>query len=209
MELEQDFKNALIELRKTEQRKFDQTVDLVLNLQKIDIRKSTINTFVQIPHKSKEKKIAAFLEVKNKNFDTITPEEFLKYQDKKIVKKMIAKYDFFIAQSSIMPKVATVFGRYLGPTGKMPSPQLGILMNPDEKELLKLKDKINSSVRIKLKEPSIKVAIGKQSMKDEELIENAMSIYNSSVKLLPRDKENIKNIELKFTMTKPVRIKIR
>ena len=144
MELEQDLKNALVELRKTEQRKFDQTVDLIINLQKIDIRKSTVNTFIQIPHKSKEKKIAAFLESKSKYVDTITPDEFAKYTDKKSLKNLINKYDFFLAQSSIMPKVATVFGRFLGPSGKMPSPQLGILINPDEKEILRLKDKINS-----------------------------------------------------------------
>ena len=46
-------------------------------------------------------------------------------------------------------------------------------------------------------------------MKDEELIENIMTIYNTIVKALPRDKENLKNVELKFTMTKPLKILIR
>ena len=43
-------------------------------------------------------------------------------------------------------------------------------------------------------------------MKDEEIIENIMTIYNAIIKELPRDKENIKNVELKFTMTKPQKI---
>ena len=43
-------------------------------------------------------------------------------------------------------------------------------------------------------------------MKDEEIIENIIAVYNSVLKAVPKDKENIKNIELKFTMTKPQKI---
>ena len=45
-------------------------------------------------------------------------------------------------------------------------------------------------------------------MKDEELIENILTIYTTLLKVLPRNKENIKNIEIKFTMSKPQKIKI-
>lgn len=208
-ELNEQLKQALTELRKGKERKFDQTVDLVVNLQKFDVKKSNMNLFASVPHKIKDKKIAGFLEIKNKDIDTITPDEFRKYNDKKAVKKLVDKYDFFIAQASVMPKVATTFGKVLGPAGKMPSPQLGILMDADEKAIAELKEKINNSIKLKVKEPSIKIPIGKQSMKDEDLIENIISIYNSIVKTLPRDKENVKNIELKFTMTKPEKISIR
>lgn len=209
MELKDELKNALVELRKEKPRKFDQTVDLILNLQKFQIKKEQVNIVVGVPHPVKQKKICAFLEVKNKEIDTITPENFSKYSDKKEIKKLVRKYDFFISEAKLMPKVATAFGRALGPSGKMPSPQLGILMNNDEKELKELINKINSSVKLRTKEASIKVAIGKQSMKDEEIIENAMSIYNATEKALARGKENIKNVEIKFTMTKPIKIKLR
>ena len=105
-----------------------------------------------------------------------------------------------------MASVATTFGRVLGPAGKMPSPQMGILMNPNDKEINELKKKINENVRIRTKEASIKIAIGKQSMKDEQLAENIMSVYNAVLNALSKGKENIKNVELKFTMTKPVKI---
>ena len=91
----------------------------------------------------------------------------------------------------------------------MPSPQLGIIVNANDKTINELKQKINNSVKIKLKEASIKLPVGKQSMKDEDILENINSIYNALIKEFPRDKENIKNIELKFTMTKPIKIKIR
>ena len=46
-------------------------------------------------------------------------------------------------------------------------------------------------------------------MKDEEIIENIISVYNSVLKELPKNKENVKNIEIKFTMTKPIKINIK
>lgn len=209
MTIEEQLKSALAELRKDKERKFDQTADLIVNLQKFDNKKTPLNIFVQLPNKIKDKKIAAFLEVHNKNIETITKNDFKKYADKKEIKKLVGNFDFFISQASLMPSVATTFGRVLGPTGKMPSPQLGILTNADDKSIKELKTKINQSIRIRTKEPSIKMPVGKQSMKDEEIIENIMTIYNVLLKSLPKEKENIKNMEVKFTMTKPVKISVR
>lgn len=209
MTINEDLKSALTELRKTKKRKFIQSVDLIVNLQKFEVKKNPLNIFIRIPHKSKDKKIAGFFESKSEYVDTITEMDFKKYHDKKKLKNLVKKYDFFIAQAKLMPKVATTFGRVLGPAGKMPSPQLGIVLNADEKSIEELKEKINTSLRIRAKEASIKVAIGKENMKDEELVENAMSIYHELIKALPREKDNIKNVEIKFTMTKPIKIKIR
>lgn len=209
MELKKSLKTALSELRKDKGKKFDQTVDLIINLQKFDPKKNQINIFAEIPFNIRDKKICAFLETKNKNIETITPEEFKKYSNKKDLKKIVKRFDFFVAQASLMSKIATTFGRVLGPAGKMPSPQLGILTDVNEKNINELKKKINSSLRIKVKEPSIKLAIGKQSMKDEDIIENVVSVYDSLLKALTKGNENIKNIELKFTMTKPQKIMIK
>tara|TARA_Y100000296_G_scaffold73252_1_gene90535 strand:- start:1960 stop:2589 length:630 start_codon:yes stop_codon:yes gene_type:complete len=209
MTLKEDLKKSLNELRKERKRNFNQTVDLIINLQKYDIKKNPLNLFISVPHKIKDKKICAFLEVKNKNIETITKDEFKKYVDKKELKKLVKKFDFFIAEASLMPKVATTFGRVLGPIGKMPSPQLGILMNPNEKTIDELKTKINNSIKIRTKEASIKLAIGKENMKDEEIIENILTIYNAILKGLSREKDNVKNIEIKFTMTKPQKINIK
>ena len=209
MTLKEDLKKALNELRKEKERKFDQTVDLIINLQKYDIKKNPLNLFISVPHKIKDKKICGFLEIKNKNIETITKDSFKKYSDKKELKKLVKKFDFFIAEASLMPKVATTFGRILGPVGKMPSPQLGILANVNEKAINELKVKINNSIKIRTKEASIKLAIGKQNMKDEEIIENIITVYNAILKALSREKDNIKNIEVKFTMTKPQKINIR
>jgi len=209
MELNEQLKHALSELRKNKERKFDQSVDLIINLQKFDPKKDQVNIFVSVPHKIKDKNICGFLEIKSNLVDTITKSEFKKYSNKKELKNMVKKYDFFIAQASVMPLVATTFGRVLGPAGKMPSPQIGVLINADDKLITELKNKINNSIKIKAKEPSIKISIGRQSMKDEEIIDNIMAVFNAVLKALPRENDNIKNLEVKFTMTKPQKIKIR
>jgi len=207
--LEEEIKNALVELKKDNTRKFTQTVELIVNLQKFDVRKESLNIFVSVPHKIKDKKVCAFLTTKNKNIDTITEEEFKRYSDKKELKKLEKRYDFFIAQAILMPKVATTFGRALGPSGKMPSPQLGILPSADDKLIAELKEKINNSIRIRSKEASIKLAVGKQNMNEKDLLENIMTIYNTLLKNFAKGKENIKNIEIKLTMSKPVKISLK
>ncbi len=209
MELDEQLETALNELRKGKERKFDQSVDLIINLQKFDVKKTPINQFISVPHKIKDKKICAFFEIKNDNVDTITKSEFKKYSTKQEIKKLAGRYDFFIAQASLMPLVATTFGRAFGPTGKMPSPQLGILMNVDDKAIIELKNRINNSVKIRTKESSIKIIIGKQSMKNEDIIENILTVYDTVLKFLSKGKDNIKNLEIKFTMTKPQKIKVK
>ena len=206
MAFKEDLQKALIELRKEKERKFNQTVDLIINLQKYDHKKNPLNLFISVPNKIKDKKICAFLETKNANVETITKAEFKKYSDKNELKKLAKRFDFFIAQASLMANVATAFGRVLGPSGKMPSPQLGILMNPNDKEINEIKTKINNSIKIRTKESCIKLSIGKQDMEDSKIVENILSVYNTVLKALPREKENIKNVEIKFTMTKPIKI---
>jgi large subunit ribosomal protein L1 len=208
-ELEEQLEKALIELRKEKERKFDQSVDLIINLQKFDVKKNQVNLFISVPHKIKDKKIIGFLESKNKKIETITKDEFKKYSNKKELKKLVKRVDFFVAQASLMPKVATTFGRVLGPTGKMPSPQLGIMINVDDKTIDDLIKKINSSIKIRTKEASIKLSVGKQSMEDKKIIENILAVYSAILKIMQKGKDNIKNIELKFTMTKPQKIHIR
>jgi large subunit ribosomal protein L1 len=205
----EEIKKILAELRQEKERKFDQSVDLIINLRKFDIKKSNINLFISLPYKIKDKKVAAFLETKKESIKTITESEFKKYSDKKELKKLVKNFDFFIAQANLMPKIATSFGRVLGPVGKMPSPQLGIIIDADENTIKKIREKINKNVKIKVKEPSIKLCAGKQSMKDEEITENILTLYNSILNALPKNKDNIKNVKIKFTMTKPRKIEIR
>ena len=210
MASEQNFLKEIEKIKSSDKKvNFDQTVDLIINLKEFDVRREAFNIFIQVPNKVKDNKIAGFFEGDSKIIDSIKKEQFSKYKEKKDIKKLVKEYDFFVANAKLMPAVATSFGRVLGPVGKMPSPQLGILMDVNDKTVKELKEKINSSVKIRTKEASVKMAIGKKDMKDEDLIENIMTVYKTLIKELPRDKENIKNVEIKFTMTKPIKIQIR
>jgi large subunit ribosomal protein L1 len=193
---------------KKEKVKFDQTIDLIINLRNFDVRRESFSLFIQIPNKIKDKKIAAFFEKENKLIHTITKVNFPNFKEKKDAKKLAKEYDSFITTAKLMPTVATAFGRALGPTGKMPAPQLGILANEETEEIKKMIEKVNKSVRIRVKEPSIKAGIGKESLSDEKIVDNLITVYNKVIETLPKGKENVRNVQIKFTMNKPVKVEI-
>lgn len=204
----QEIIKAIEQLRNKEKRNFEQTVDLIINLKKFDIKKNSLNLFVNLPHKIKDKRICAFLDKKSDVVDSVTKSEFDKYKNKKQAKKLGKSYEFFISKASLMPQVASIFGRFLGQGGKMPSPQLGIISEEDDNKIKVLIEKINKTTRVKTKEPSIKILVGKESMKDEGIAENILSIYNAVAEALPNKKENIKNVMIKLTMSNPVKLSI-
>jgi len=152
---ETKFLEAVKKLREEnkKERKFDQTVDIIVNLKEFDVRKNSFNVFANVPNKIKDKKIAGFFEKDSKIVDSIKKDNFVKYKEKKDAKKLIKNYDFFIANAKLMPAVATSFGRILGPVGKMPSPQLGILPNEEEAVVKAIVERVNKSIRIVVKEP--------------------------------------------------------
>lgn len=200
-------KEALKELRSQKKRKFVQTLDLIVNLKQFDVRKEALNTFVMVPNSS-DKKICAFLTKKSKIVDTITELDFSKYNETKDIKKLARKYDMFMAVAPMMSKVATKFGRVLGPVGKMPSPQAGIITKEDDTIVKEMVEKVGKMARVRNKELAIKLPIGKENMEDNKLEENIIGVVRGLEGKLPRGKENIKEILIKFTMTKPVKVEI-
>src|SRR3989338_1440526 len=106
-----DLKEALIELRKSQKRKFEQSVDLIINLKGLDLRKDNISAIITMPHIVKEKKVCGFLTKKSELVRTITPPDFQRYKDKDSLKELVKSYDFFISHISLMPAVATTLDR--------------------------------------------------------------------------------------------------
>jgi large subunit ribosomal protein L1 len=204
-----ELKHALDELRKNEKRKFEQSIDLIINLKGIDIKRDNVSAVISFPHLIKEKKICGFFTKKNDIVDVISQPEFQLYKDKKALKNLVKKYDFFIAVAPLMPSVATTFGKILGPAGKMPTPQLGIIMQENDKAIKELVEKISKSVRVKMKEASIKICVGREGMKNEDIAANIGAAYNSIVNALPTKRENVKSVLVKLTMSKPVKVEIK
>ena len=213
-EIESNFLEALKKIREAEGKRnkkvnFDQTIDLIVNLKEFDVRKQSFNLVVQVPNKIKDKKIAGFFEKDNNLIDVVRKDDFGKYKEKKDIKKLVKKYDFFVANAKLMPAVATSFGRVLGPFGKMPSPQLGIIPSEEDSNVKAVVDKINSSVKIIVKEPSIKIGVAKENLDDEKIVENIVAVYNRILEALPKERDNVRNVKIKLTMGKPINVELK
>ena len=205
---------ALEELKKNPKKKFEQSYDLIINLKNIVVKTTPVDFFVTLHYPKRSKvKVAAFVDQQladqaQKNCDlVIRDSEFQKYSvDKKLLKKLAEEYDYFIAQSTLMPKVAASFGKILGTRGKMPNPKLGCVVPPNA-NLEPLIKKLNTSVRMSAKKGlNLQCIIGKESQPEEQVIDNILTAYQTALKNLPNESQNVKNVLLKLTMTKPVKV---
>ncbi len=210
-----DIKKALDELKgSAAKKKFNQTVDIIFSLKDIDLKKTNVDFFVRL-HKTKGKKtrvcalVAPELAEQAKSVcDTsINVADFDKYQNNpKLTKKLADDHDFFIAQATIMPKVATAFGRVLGPRSKMPNPKAGCIVPPNA-NLEQVYENLQKTLRINTKKDMVLQTIAGMEDTDEKvLIDNIKTIYDAVIHHLPQGRNNIKTAYVKYTMSKPIKI---
>ncbi len=194
---------AVKELKKEKKRKFDQTVDLIINLKNIDLKKpeNRIKKEIELPHgRGKDAKVGIFSE--KFGIGKAKIEEISK--DKKKAKKLAKEYDFFIATADLMPFIGKTLGRYLAPRGKMPQP---VPPTFTKEQIDKIIEKKKKSILINVKtSPLIQVPVGKESMDEKEIIENVEHVLKSVVNALPKGRSQIKSVYLKLTMSKPIKI---
>jgi len=210
-------KTALAKLNDiSPKRKFKQTVDLIFNFKDIDLKKTDnhIDYYAQLHFiRGKKVKVCALVgpELADSAKDAcdlvINVADFSKYaQDKKLTKKLAEEYDYFIAQATIMPKVAQNFGKVFGPRQKMPNPKAGCVVPPNA-NLKPLVERLQKTVRIQVKQkPMFQTYIGLENTNEEELIDNAITLYNSVLQHVPQQKNNIKIIYIKHTMGPVVKL---
>jgi large subunit ribosomal protein L1 len=210
----QEIMKALQELRKTKKKNFLQSVDLIITLKELNLKKpeENVDFYMSLPVNAlKKRKICIFagaeLADQAKKFcDTIITEpDFDKY-DKKAIKKLAETHDFFIAQANLMVKIASKFGRILGTRGKMPNPKAGCVI-PPKGNVQAVVEKLQTLILLKSKKsPVVHATIGKEDSSDEDLTKNALVVFDQVIHHLPKEIDNIKNVFIKFTMSKPVKI---
>jgi len=201
---------ALEESKKLE-RKFKQSVDVVINLKNIDMNdaKNRIEDEVMLPHgRGTEAKLAIFasgdLALKSKNHVDllIKPEEIEELaKDKKKFKKIADEYDFFIAEAPLMPTIGKTLGIILGPRGKMPKPV------PPTIDITGVAKNLRKTVKVRSKTTrTIHATVGREEMTTEQIAENIDAILKRLEGKLERGKLNIGSVYVKTSMGPPMRI---
>jgi len=207
-----NLRKAIEEVKKEAgKRKFKQTVEMKINLTGIDPKNFTINDVIELPRGiNKEKKICAvgtgdFLLKAKKCADVVIDAKKLeKFKDKKEKKKLADEVDFFVVEAPVMAEFAKSFGPVLAPRGKMPLPQHIIPPGGDPCPVV---ERLRKSVRIVgKKSPVVHTVIGTEDMSIEDLETNAKAVLEYVVGKLPRGKHNLRNIYIKLTMSRPVRV---
>ncbi len=191
------------------ERKFKQSIELILVLKDIDVKKGfAMNETIQLPKTSAPALVCVMasgdmgLKAKSAMADkVIGPEELEKLgANKKESRKFINKYDFFLADTKLMPVVGKVLGQLLGPRGKMPIPV------PFNAPIDSFLQRFRSSIRVKVKSSlGMSCKIGDETMEDADLAANAHAVINAIEKKLPSGDKNVKKIFVKTTMGKIIK----
>lgn len=190
-------------------RKFKQSLELIMVFKDIDVKKGfSLNETVQLPKTSSPAAVCVMasgdmgLKAKNAKADKVMDNDELNRlaANKRESRKMINSFDFFLADTKLMPIVGKVLGQLLGPRGKMPTP---VPFNAPIESFL---DRFRSSIRVKVKNSlSASCKIGDESMEDGDLALNANAVINAVEKKLPNGDKNIKKILVKTTMGKIIK----
>jgi len=211
--------NAIIESvkeakSKAEKRKFVQSVELVINLRDIDMKKpeSKIQELIELPHAvGKQSKVCVIasgelaLKAKKAGADLVIERAELEALagDKKKQKVLAETYESFIAEAPLMPTVGRVLGAVLGPKGRMPTPVAPTINIVDTIE------KQRKTLLVRLRgQPVLQCRIGTEDMPDEQIAENILAVIRRLEGKLKRGLKNIRSLIVKTAMGPPIELKV-
>ncbi len=193
----------------TKQRKFKQSVEMIIVFKDIDVKKGfALNEVVQLPKTSSPATVCIMAtgdmgqKAKEAKADAVVGSEELDRfaANKRASRKFINKYDFFLADTQIMPVVGKVLGQLLGPRGKMPTP---VPFNASVESFLQ---RFRSSIKVRSRASlAMSCKIGDESMENVDLAINAHAVLSAVEKKLPSGEKKLKRVIIKTTMGKPVK----
>ena len=209
--LAQSIEKLLPEVKKNCTTKFDESIDLSLQIKKKK-KKSEVNlrTIVTLPSGTgKNIKVAVVCEdnkakeAKDAGADIVGGDEFIEK-----IKQGELNFEKLICSTSMMIKLSKL-GKVLGPKGLMPNPKLGSVTDNLKKAVIEAK---SGQVEIKNdKDGNIGLSIGKKNFSNEKLLQN----FNTVFEALEREKGNnkikgdlIKNTFLTSSMGVSYKIKL-
>ncbi|MEM5799096.1 MAG: 50S ribosomal protein L1 [Candidatus Aenigmatarchaeota archaeon] len=190
----------------SKKRNFSQVVDLIINLKDFDTSKSEnkIDEIFQLPKGTgKPTRITIFYSEKlNTKYRVLTQSDIEAMdKNKKLLKKIISETDIFLAEPKLMSIIGKYLGKYLAPRGLMPKPLIGDINNAIKS--------FEGGVRLAVKKhPCIQTVVGTETMRDNDLAENIQAVLDHLIHRLPKGRNNIKNVYIKFTMSKPIKLEV-
>ena len=208
---EYPLKEAVQIVKKFPKPKFDETVDISFRLG-VDPRHSdqAVRSTVVLPHGvGKKVKVLVFAKgelaekAKEAGADYVGYEELI---DK--VQKGWLEFDAAVATPDSMRDIGKL-GRVLGPRGLMPTPKTGTVTNDVVGAVTELKaGKIDFRVD---KAANIHTVVGKVAFPEQNIIENAVAVYNAVIKAKPATAKGLymKSCFLSGTMNPSVKIDIK
>ncbi|PVU96980.1 hypothetical protein BB559_002169 [Furculomyces boomerangus] len=191
-------------------RKFTETVELQIGLKNYDPqRDKRFSGTVRLPYIPRPQMSVWLLgdahdadKAKNLGIPVQTVEDLKKLnKNKKLVKKLAASADAFLASESLIKQIPRLLGPGLHKAGKFPTP---VTHNDD---LAAKADELRSTIKFQLKKVlCLAVAIGNVGMTEDEILSNIMLAVNFLVSLLKKRWQNVKSLYIKSTMGKPQRL---
>jgi len=122
-------------------------------------------------------------------------------KNKKLVKKLAKKYDFFLASDNMIKQIPRLLGPGLTKAGKFPT-----LLSSSEDMQGKI-DEVRSTIKFQMKKVMcLNVAVGNVTMSKQENIVNVQLAANFLASLLKKQWQNIGQMYVKSTMGPPYQI---
>lgn len=199
-------------LEESKPRNFTQSIDVVITINDLDINKpeNRLDEEVLLPNgRGKDVKIAFIAEgelayqAEQAGADLVINKERLEElgKNRPEAKKLANSYDFFVAQTDLMPLVGRFLGPVLGPRKKMPKP-IPASANPET-----VLGRLRSTIKIRVKDqPIIQSIVGSEDMTEAQVAENIDAIMDVLDRNLENGSKQIKAMYLKTTMGPVTRV---
>jgi len=199
----------LIKKYGSEMSKFDETVEVAINLG-VDPKQSdqTVRGAVVLPHGTgKTVRVLVFAkgekeaEARDAGADHVGAEELIEK-----IQGGWYEFDTAIAIPPMMGQVGKL-GKYLGRRGLMPNPKTGTV-TMDVARAVEEAKKGKVEFRVEKKGAIVHAPIGKLSFSNEQLLENAQALIDAIVKAKPASSKGtyMKKITMSSTMSPGVRV---
>ena len=198
-------KQAIDEVKKACYAKFDETIDVVMNLH-LEKKHSIRGTLIFDHSFGKTKRVLVFAEGDAAAEAKEAGAEFIGSQD--LIDKIAGgwmDFDICIATPDMMKNVGKI-AKVLGPKGLMPNPKVGTVTTEMKKAIEEIK---KGKVEYRAdKTGNVHLGIGKKSMDSSQLYNNFMILYREILKRKPTDLKGdyIRKIYLSSTMGPSVKI---